>query len=93
MKEEFLSSVTPRLLPPAILIAMDTQSPLISSFIIRFVQNEAQDAVEDSAQHPYRGSIRHIQSDEEINFHLWDEAVEFIRRYVPLEVKKDPDGA
>lgn len=70
---------------PAILMAMDSQSPLISSFVIRFVQNEAQDAVENSAQHPYRGSIRHIQSDEEMHFSLWDDAVEFIRRYVPLE--------
>ena len=93
MKEEFLFSVTPRLPPPAILMAMDSQSPLISSFVIRFVQNEAQEAAENSDQHPFRGSIRHIQSDEEMNFHLWDEAVEFIRRYVPLEVKKDPDGA
>jgi len=67
---------------------MDSQSPLISSFIIRFVQNEAG---EDTSQHHYRGSIRHIQSDEEMNFHIWDEAVEFIRRYVPLDVKKDTD--
>lgn len=77
---------------------MDAQSPLISSFVIRFVMNEAQnDSVDgtlqpalsgnqDSAQHPpYRGSIRHIQSDEELNFHLWEDAVEFIRRYVPLD--------
>lgn len=71
---------------------MDTQSPLISSFIIRFVLNEAQEVAENSTQHPYRGSIRHIQSDEELNFHLWEDAVEFIRRYVPLEVRKNSDG-
>ena len=71
---------------------MDSQSPLITSFVIRFVQNEVQEAVEESGQSLFRGSIRHIQSDEEINFHVWEDAVEFIRRYVPLEVKKDVDG-
>jgi hypothetical protein len=72
---------------------MDSQSPLISSFIIRFVLNEVQEAIENSTQHPYRGSIRHIQSDEELNFHLWEDAVEFIRRYVPLDIKKGSNGA
>ena len=51
--------------------------------------NEAQDDLVDTAQHPYRGSIRHIQSEEELNFHFWDDAVEFIRRYVPLEHRPD----
>jgi len=72
---------------------MDTQSPLICSFVIRFVINEAQEAVEDSTQQPYRGSIRHIQSDEELNFHLWEDAVEFIRRYVPIGTETGSDGA
>ena len=66
-------------------MAMDSQPPLISSFVIRFVLNEVRETVEETSQHPYRGSIRHIQSDEEMNFHLWEEAVEFIGRYVPLE--------
>ena len=68
---------------------MDSQSPLITSFVIRFVQNEVQEAVEESGQSLFRGSIRHIQSDEEINFHVWEDAVEFIRRYVPLEHRPD----
>jgi hypothetical protein len=33
----------------------------------------------------YRGSIRHIQSDEELNFSAWKEAVKFMGRFVPLE--------
>ncbi len=33
----------------------------------------------------YRGAIRHIQTDEEVNFSTWKEAVTFIRRFVPLE--------
>jgi hypothetical protein len=68
---------------------MDSQPPTISSFVIRFVLNEVQD---EPSQPSYRGSIRHIQSDEEMNFHLWEEAVAFIRRYVPLEVRKNSDG-
>ena len=72
---------------------MDSQSPIISSFVIRFVMNEAQDEPADAEQHPYRGSIRHIQSDEELNFHVWEDAVEFIRRYVPLGTETGSEGA
>lgn len=54
--------------------------------------NEAQDDLVGDTQYPYRGSIRHIQSDEEMNFHLWEDAVAFIRRYVPLDIEKDSDG-
>lgn len=54
--------------------------------------NEAQDDLVDTTQHPYRGSIRHIQSDEELNFYVWEDAVEFIRRYVPLKTEKGSDG-
>jgi hypothetical protein len=72
---------------------MDSQSPIISSFVIRFVMNEAQDEPADAGQHPYRGSIRHIQSDEELNFHVWEDAVEFIRRYVPLGTETGSEGA
>ena len=85
-------SVTSLLPSPAILLAMDSQPPLISSFVIRFVLNEAQGTVEDTVQQPFRGSIRHIQSDEEMNFHIWEDAVEFMRRYVPLEAKESSDG-
>ena len=51
--------------------------PTISSFVIRFVVDGASDA--------YRGEISHVQTRDEIHFNSWDEAVEFIRRYVPLE--------
>jgi hypothetical protein len=56
--------------------------PNISSFVIRFVVDSA--AGEQSHQ-PYRGAIRHIQTAEEMNFSSWEEAVNFIRRFVPLE--------
>jgi hypothetical protein len=71
------------------LSAMDSQPPVISSFVIRFILNEMRD---EPTLPSYRGSIRHIQSDEELNFHLWVDAVEFIRRFVPVETEKDSDG-
>jgi len=65
---------------------MDTTAlPLISSFIIRFVVEAV--SVEPPA---YHGSIRHIQSAEEINFNEWQEAVEFMRRFVPLNDLRTP---
>ena len=66
---------------------MDSHSsPIISSFVIRFVIHETTtEAVGDKTQPSYRGAIRHIQSDEETNFNSWEDAVAFIRRFVPLE--------
>lgn len=57
--------------------------PTISSFVIRFIVEETAEAVL-AASH-YRGSIRHVQSDQTLNFSEWQDAVEFIRRFVPLE--------
>lgn len=65
-------------------------SPSIASFVIRFVVAEIPPA--EKEQPAYRGMIRHIQSDEEMSFHVWDDAVEFIRRYVPLEVETNSGG-
>ena len=62
-------------------------SPSITSFVIRFVLDETTPAGET---HPnYRGTIRHIQTNEELTFSTWENAVEFIQRYVPLEIKPD----
>jgi hypothetical protein len=72
---------------------MDSQSPFISSFVIRFVMNEAPEDPEAAGQPSYRGSIRHIQSEEELHFHAWEDAVEFIRRYVPIQAENGPDGS
>ncbi len=65
--------------------------PNISSFIIRFVVEPA--SVNDGQQGSYRGAIRHIQSETEMNFNAWEDAVEFIRRFVPLEVKPRKDDS
>jgi hypothetical protein len=61
------------------LYAMEADpAPLISSFIIRFVLDET------PVQPKYHGTIRHIQTAEEINFTEWHEATEFMHRFVQL---------
>jgi len=62
-------------------------TPTIYSFIIRFVVDDA--PREDGNQAMYHGAIRHIQSAEEMNFSEWNEAVEFMRRFVPIENLND----
>lgn len=64
---------------------MDTGlSPIISSFVIRFVVQPETGA--------YRGEIRHVQSSEEMHFDTWQEAVQFIQRYVALDGPLMLDG-
>ena len=63
---------------------MDSQlSPNISSFVIRFVVDNV--TASGQAHPPYRGAIRHIQTEEEMHFSNWEEAVNFIRRFVPID--------
>lgn len=71
---------------------MDPHSPpVIKSFIIRFVVD---DAAQPAADHPrYHGAIRHIQTDEELNFSHWQEAVNFIQRFVQLEPASDESSS
>lgn len=61
--------------------------PSISSFVIRFVIDTPDNA--EMSPPSYHGSIRHIQSDEEMNFSSWIEAVAFIRRFIPLDDSND----
>lgn len=58
--------------------------PQISSFIIRFVVDAPPDCP------TYHGTIRHIQTAEEINFNEWHEALEFMRRFVKLDELQPP---
>ncbi|HEX5837906.1 MAG TPA: hypothetical protein VFY26_08745 [Anaerolineales bacterium] len=58
-------------------------APTIYSFIIRFVVEEM--APSDGVPTAYHGAIRHIQSAEEMNFNEWQEAVEFLQRFVPID--------
>ena len=65
--------------------------PSITSFVIRFVIDESS-RVDNEAQPCYRGAIRHIQTDEELNFNTWKDAVAFIQRYVVLEAESGQDN-
>ena len=60
-------------------------APSITSFVIRFVVDET--SSDKQIQPCYRGAIRHLQSNKEMNFSTWEDAVAFIQRYVPLEAK------
>ncbi|NUM44766.1 MAG: hypothetical protein HUU38_08655 [Anaerolineales bacterium] len=64
---------------------MTEPTPEINSFVIRFVHS----ALEENPAH-LRGSIRHIQSNEEKTFILWQEAEQFIKRYIPLDQISPP---
>jgi hypothetical protein len=54
--------------------------PVISSFIIRFIQDRAEGP---SSPH-FRGTIRHIQSNQSISFTCWSEAEAFIQNIIPI---------
>jgi hypothetical protein len=56
--------------------------PVITSFVIRFTMNLSENMDSDRL---FRGSIRHVQSEKELNFRDWQEAVNFINGYVPID--------
>ena len=77
--------------PFAILAAMRPNDyPLIMSFVIRLVLESPPSS--EGKEPCYRGTIRHIQSNEDINFNTFDEAIKFIQRYMPLETKPGIDN-
>jgi len=57
-----------------------TDSPCISSFVIRIIE----ETNPHSAASLYRGTIRHIQSDEEKSFTSWNDVESFIDGFVPI---------
>jgi hypothetical protein len=65
----------------------NSSSPQISSFVLRFVQDDP-DKLAD--QPTYRGTIRHIQSDQECSFTSWPDAITFMSQFIPNEVFDTP---
>ena len=63
-------------------------SPQISSFVLRFVQEEPEKL---STRPNYRGSVRHIQTDQEYAFTRWIDALNFMRQFIPEEVFDFPE--
>jgi hypothetical protein len=89
---ECLTAFETLLTPPfAILAAMEPNDyPQIMSFVIRLVLEGPPSA--EGNKPCYRGTIRHIQSNEDINFNTFDEAIKFIQRYVPLGTRPGQEG-
>ncbi len=66
------------------------ESPCISSFVIRIVEEKNP----QFSTSPYRGFVRHVQSGEELSFTSWSGAEEFIQRFVPIHLMEQPlDGS
>lgn len=61
-------------------------TPAITSFVIRFIHHEGQNpqASTPAAGLLLRGTIRNVQTNEEIDFTRWEDAVGFIERFVSL---------
>jgi hypothetical protein len=60
----------------------DSSFPNITSFMIRFVQEESSNK---EGEPVYRGLIRHIQSEKEIVFTRWQDAMSFMEQFVSIE--------
>jgi len=60
--------------------------PIISSFVIRFIQEKPAEGVECPV---YRGSVRHVQTNDEIVFRRWEDAVAFMRQFLAFDMEPD----
>ncbi len=57
------------------------ETPRVESFVIRFVQDRADEANEPALSH-WRGVIVHVQSNEEKSFIKIADAVAFMSRFI-----------
>ena len=62
---------------------MEENSHAITSFVVRFIHSGPPDNT------AYRGAILNVQTNEEMAFARWEEAVEFIRRFVRLNAEPE----
>jgi hypothetical protein len=62
-------------------------SPQITSFVIRFVHSDSPPELNPG----YRGYITHVQSDKELVFNHWEDAVAFIQSFVPAILSGEPE--
>jgi hypothetical protein len=70
--------------------------PNITSFVIRFVHIEPgsyEGPLQGTAEQTpaCRGSVTHIQTNQEFSFTQWADAVAFIQRFVPIQVESPSD--
>lgn len=77
---------------------MESQAiPNITSFLIRFVEAEGPAPASPEAAAAaaasfsprslvFRGTVTHIPSGQEVAFTRWEDAVQFIQRFVPFQL-------
>ena len=65
---------------------MEESSPEITSFVVRFIHSGPPENT------TLRGSILNVQTNQELPFLHWEEAVDFIRRFVRLSAGGEPPG-
>ena len=53
----------------------------VTSFVIRFIHTNP-----GEQGHVYRGVIRHVQTDQEVQFSHWEEAQAFMQGFIPLNL-------
>lgn len=58
------------------------------SFVVRFVCDQPVAGPTQPATE-WRGILRHVQSDAELHFTRWEEAVAFIAQHVRLDAQRD----
>lgn len=54
------------------------------SFVLRFVYDQSPDGPTGPVTH-WHGIVRHVQSNEELHFIRWADAVAFIERFAQLD--------
>ena len=71
---------------------LEESLPEITSFVVRFVHSGppiGPDVGAGLRPAPTRGSILNVQTNQELPFLRWEEAVAFIRRFVTLPGEND----
>ena len=64
---------------------MEDNALTITSFVVRFIHSGPPDNT------PLRGSVLNVQTNEEHAFLHWEEALEFMRRFVQLTNRESTD--
>jgi hypothetical protein len=69
-------------------------TPAITSFVIRFIHEGEQvtPALPPPAGQLLRGTIRNVQTNEELDFTRWEDAVGFIERFLSVVERVNQSG-
>ena len=62
--------------------------PDVESFVIRYIMVRTR----TDPQINYRGGIKYLQTDEELGFTDWQEAVYFINKFGPIVIETNQKG-